>query len=139
MIIDKEKTIGVFFIIVGIIFISLSLNYSYGSLNNIGPGFFPRWIGIFILLIGIYSSIKSFFKKNISHISLKVPIILMISIFSIPIIYNFSGMVLAISFMIILSSILDRKFSIKDTSLILIFSIIALTIIKILFLPGLRL
>lgn len=139
MIIEKEKTIGIFFSIVGLIFVFLSLGYNYGSLNNIGPGFLPRWIGILIFLIGLYTIVKNFSTKNITTFSIKEPSFLIASIFVIPLVYYFFGILLAVSFMIIISSSLDSKFSIKNTLIILVFLILFLVILQVSVFPSLKL
>lgn len=139
MIIEKEKTTGVFFSIVGLIFVFLSLDYNYGSLNSIGPGFLPRWVGILIFLIGLYTIVKNFSTKNITTFFIKEPSLLITSIFVIPLVYHFFGILLAVSFMIIISSSLDSKFSIKNTLIILVFLILFLVILQISFFPSLKL
>jgi hypothetical protein len=139
MIIEKEKTTGIFFSIVGLIFVFLSLDYNYGSLHSIGPGFLPRWIGILIFLIGLYTIVKNFSTKNITTFFIKEPSLLIASIFVIPLVYYFFGILLAVSFMIIISSSLDSKFSIKNTLIILVFLILFLVILQISFFPSLKL
>jgi len=58
----KDVFVGIFFVIFGLIFLILSLNYSMGTISSMGPGYFPLIISTFLILIGILIIII-FYKK----------------------------------------------------------------------------
>lgn len=43
---------GLFVILLGILAILESLNFQMGTSRNMGPGYFPFYIGVFLLLVG---------------------------------------------------------------------------------------
>jgi hypothetical protein len=50
---DKERAGGIFFLIVGICFFSLSLTLPIGKITQPGPGIFPLVLSLLLSIIGI--------------------------------------------------------------------------------------
>lgn len=51
--------LGIFFIIVGFIFLIYSQELVFGNINNMGPGFFPKIISLITILLGLIIVIKT--------------------------------------------------------------------------------
>lgn len=137
--INKEKFIASFFMMFGVLLTYFSFEYSYGSLDDMGPGFFPRWIGIFIFFSGLYLFLKNFYTETQVKISLREPIAIISGILSIPLLYDYIGMSLAAVMMVFLTTSFIDNFSIKKKLFLMIIMITILVLIKIFFLPTLKL
>jgi len=44
--------------IIGLLFHLMSYEYQFGTFSNPGPGFFPRIVSIFLMLLGLITFIK---------------------------------------------------------------------------------
>jgi hypothetical protein len=51
--------LGIFFITVGVLFFINSQQLNFGTITNIGPGFFPKIISIITILLGLIIMIKA--------------------------------------------------------------------------------
>ena len=137
--INKEKFISSFFMMFGMLLTFLSFEYSYGSLDDMGPGFFPRWIGIFIFSSGIYLFLKNFYSETQVKIPLKEPVAIISGILSIPLLYDYIGMSLASVVLVFLTTFFIDDFSIKKKMFLVLIMVTTLILIKIFFLPTLKL
>jgi hypothetical protein len=51
--------LGIFFITVGVLFFINSHQLNFGTITNIGPGFFPKIISTITILLGLIIMIKA--------------------------------------------------------------------------------
>jgi hypothetical protein len=51
--------LGIFFVIVGILFFINSQQLNFGTITNIGPGFFPKIISTITILLGLIIMIRA--------------------------------------------------------------------------------
>jgi hypothetical protein len=61
---NKDFLSGMFLAFVGIFVSFYSQRYNFGSITDIGPGFFPFILGILLSFIGFIIFIKSFFQDE---------------------------------------------------------------------------
>jgi hypothetical protein len=54
----KEIIIGIFFIAVGLLFGSISLTYTIGTLSNMGPGYYPLILSVALIVLGIVNILR---------------------------------------------------------------------------------
>lgn len=117
----------------------LSLDYSYGSLENMGPGFFPRWLGIIIFLSGCFLFLKNFLVETKVEISMREPLTVISSMMLIPIGYNYIGMIVLSISLIFLSTSCIKNFPLKEKFVLISIATVTLILIKLFFLPNLKL
>jgi hypothetical protein len=51
---------GLFVILIGVLSVMESLNFNMGTTRNMGPGYFPYYIGIFMLIVGVGIVLEGF-------------------------------------------------------------------------------
>jgi len=56
----KDFWAGILYIAFGVAAITVALKYPIGSAGRMGPGYFPRALGILLIAIGLILSIRSF-------------------------------------------------------------------------------
>lgn len=56
---QKNKILGVIFVITGLIFCVLSVQLRLGELADMGPGFFPLTVSVCLLILGIALLIRA--------------------------------------------------------------------------------
>jgi hypothetical protein len=57
---EEDFWAGVMFIGFGALAIFLAQDYPYGSTSRMGPGYFPTWLGICMLALGVAIAINGF-------------------------------------------------------------------------------
>lgn len=60
---QKDFYSGIMFLIVGVAFAWLSVNYNVGTGARMGPGYFPRMLGILLAIFGVVITLNSFTAK----------------------------------------------------------------------------
>jgi hypothetical protein len=56
----KTVITSIFFIAVGIFFFVYSLNYTIGTLSNMGAGFFPISFAVMLIILGLIILVEGF-------------------------------------------------------------------------------
>jgi putative tricarboxylic transport membrane protein len=56
----KDFWSGVLFVVVGSAAVALSARYSLGTAARMGPGYFPRILGILMIVLGLVLALRSF-------------------------------------------------------------------------------
>lgn len=59
----KDAAAGLMFVAVGIGFAIVSRSYTMGTAEQMGPGFFPFWLGVLLALLGAIVSFSAFSPK----------------------------------------------------------------------------
>ena len=55
----KDLVAGLLFIVVGIAAIAIAANYTLGTAARMGPGYFPRILGILMIVLGAILALRS--------------------------------------------------------------------------------
>ncbi len=55
----KDLVAGLLFIAVGIAAIAIAANYTLGTAARMGPGYFPRILGILLIVLGAILALRS--------------------------------------------------------------------------------
>lgn len=57
---SKEAAAGAMFMALGVIAAVLASNYSAGAASRMGPGYYPRLLGILLVILGLAMVVRSF-------------------------------------------------------------------------------
>ncbi|CAJ0811543.1 MULTISPECIES: tripartite tricarboxylate transporter TctB family protein [Ralstonia] len=57
---------GVMFIVAGTAFAVLARGYRMGTTASMGPGYFPFWLGIVLVLLGVVVVVQSLSRKGVA-------------------------------------------------------------------------
>jgi len=110
---NKEKCIGIFFVIIALFFGINVLNYNVGTFANPGPGLFPLISSILLFSFGIFTIINGFSKKNIEiDFKIKNILIILFSLMSFVLATKYIHLVFGIIFLISISSFATKNYSI---------------------------
>jgi len=122
---QEKKLSGIFFIAIGIFFGYHSLDYNIGSLANISSGFFPFWISILTVLLGIMIFLSGI-RNDISISSdLKIPLYILCILITFIFIFKHTGFLIAGTFLIWATAIVHKNFSFIGTVVIsIVYSLI---------------
>lgn len=107
---------GMMFIGFGALAIFIAQDYPFGTASRMGPGYFPTWIGIILVVLGGFISLSGFknIGEGVSSFAWK-PMILLALAFSI---FGWGidhvGFVPSMVAMVVLSAASGRDFRIKE-------------------------
>lgn len=107
---------GLMFIGFGILAIVIARDYPLGSAMRMGPGYFPTWIGVILIILGAIIASTSF-KVEGEGVGIFAwrPMILLSVAFAV---FGWAidniGFILALVILIVLSALAGREFKIKE-------------------------
>lgn len=108
---------GVMFAVIGVLAAVGALQYSMGSARDMGPAYFPFWLGICLSVLGAGVSLRALsVNAPISRIvptDLKTVAILIGSVALAGVLLDFLGIFLTIFILVVLSSMASHLFSWK--------------------------
>ena len=64
--IKSDVVAGAVVLCLGILTLILSFQYSYSGIVGLGPGFFPFWLSIFLIILAPIYMYESLKEKNVS-------------------------------------------------------------------------
>lgn len=126
----QEKLCGIVFIIIGLFFAYQSLDYKIGSISKIGSGFFPFWVSVAVIILGMIIFITGFFNDNKINIEIDTPLYILLVLVSFVFVFKYTGFIIAGLFLIWASAFIHEKFSLKGTILISFIYVFIITIFK---------
>lgn len=108
---------GVMFAVIGTLASIGSLKYTMGSANDMGPGYFPFWLGVCLATLGAAIAVRSLAAKApISHLDpadWKTVATLLGAVALAGLLLNYLGIFLTIVILVVLSSTASHLFSWK--------------------------
>jgi len=113
----KDFWAGVLFIVLGGGACLIALDYAMGSAGRMGPGYFPRWLGLLLALLGLILVLRSF-KLQGEKISFPtfMPLgIVLLSVFVFGIAVNFLGLVISTILLVLISSVASHEYRWKES------------------------
>jgi len=112
----KDFVAGLMFIVVGIAAIVIASNYTLGTAARMGPGYFPRILGILMITLGAILALRSFKLKGepLPGWRWKPVIVVLGSVVIFGAIVNWAGLVLSTVLLIIMSSAASHEFRPKE-------------------------
>jgi hypothetical protein len=112
----KDFFAGLIFIAFGLAAIIIGSNYALGSAARMGPGYFPRILGILLLLLGVALSLRALKIKGgpLPPWHWKPMLIVLGSVIAFGVLVNYIGLVLATIGLVFGSSAASHEFRPKE-------------------------
>jgi hypothetical protein len=112
----KDFVAGLMFIVVGIAAIVIASNYTLGTAARMGPGYFPRILGILMITLGAILALRSFKLKRepLPGWRWKPVLVVLGSVVIFGAIVNWAGLVLSTVLLIVMSSAASHEFRPKE-------------------------
>lgn len=94
-------------------------DYEFGTLNRMGPGYFPIVLGILLAVLGLFVAIPAFFRSGPPiHVEWKTYALIMASIVVFGAALKTLGLIVATMLAVTVSSLADRQTRWKERILI---------------------
>jgi hypothetical protein len=113
----KDFYSGLIFVAFGIAAIVIGSNYSLGTAARMGPGYFPRILGIMLIVLGAALSLRALKIKGepIAKWHWKPTLVVLGSVVLFGYIVNYAGLVLSTIILIVISSWASPEFRLKES------------------------
>ena len=127
----KDFWAGILFIAFGTAAIAIAVNYPVGTAGRMGPGYFPRGLGILLILIGGILAVKAMRMPGpaLGFGDLRPLVIVLGSIALFGLVAPYFGMVVATVVLIMVSSYASHEFRLRtaviSAILLAIFAVVA--------------
>lgn len=116
---QRDFGAGVLYIVLGIFFSSIATHYRMGTTAQMGPGYFPFWLGALLSLIGLILTFSSISKKTsaekIPKFDIKIVLWITGSILLYAVLLPTLGFIFAIFVLVFVSSSVSHEFGWKGT------------------------
>ena len=112
----KDFYSGLIFIAFGVAAIAIGSNYALGTAARMGPGYFPRILGIMLVVLGAALSLRALRLQGspVPAWKWRPTLIVLGSVILFGLIVNYVGMVLSTIILIVLSSAASHEFRPKE-------------------------
>ena len=113
----KDFWAGVLFIVLGGGACLIALGYSFGTAGRMGPGYFPRALGLLLALLGAILVVRSFRLQGepISFPTFMPLGIVLVSVFIFGVSVNYLGLVASTILMVLVSSTASHEYRWKES------------------------
>jgi hypothetical protein len=111
---------GVMFIAFGALAIFIAQDYPFGTAARMGPGYFPTWIGIILIVLGLMIAATGFKDKGegIGKFAWKPMVLLSVAFIFFGWAIDHVGFVLAVFVMVTLASAAGREYRWKEAIIV---------------------
>jgi len=112
----KDFYSGLIFIAFGVAAIAIGSNYSLGTAARMGPGYFPRILGIMLLVLGAALALRALRIQGspLPGIKWRPTLIVLGSVVLFGVMVNSAGLVISTITLIVLSSAASHEFRPKE-------------------------
>ncbi|MET0918912.1 MAG: tripartite tricarboxylate transporter TctB family protein [Burkholderiales bacterium] len=112
----KDLVAGLMFIAIGIAAIAIASNYTLGTAARMGPGYFPRILGILMIVLGAILALRSLRLQGAPLPGWKWrPVVVVLgSVLVFALIVNHLGLVLSTILLILMASAASSEFRPKE-------------------------
>jgi uncharacterized membrane protein len=134
----KDFWSGVLFVLIGAAAVALSARYSLGTAARMGPGYFPRILGILMMVLGLVLALRAFKLDGppIPRWKLRPTLIVLGSVVLFGAIVQAVGVAISTVVLIVAASAASREFRPKEA---LIAGVLLATLAVGVFVVGLKL
>ena len=115
----KDLVAGLMFIAVGILAIVIASNYTLGTAARMGPGYFPRILGILMIVLGAIIALRSLRVAGPPLPGWKWRPVLVVlgSVITFGLVVNSLGLVVSTILLILMSSAASTEFRPKEAAI----------------------
>ena len=119
----KDFYAGLLFIAFGIAALVIGSNYTLGSAARMGPGYFPRLLGILLVVLGALLSLRALRLQGspIPAWRWRPTLVVLASVVIFGLILNFAGLVLSTIVLIIMASAASHEFRPREATISAVF------------------
>jgi len=119
---NRDFGAGMMLFITGLVAVLIAVNYRFGSMLRMGPGFFPTVLGTILILFGLYIMAKGLrHKEKIEgKWSLRALILLPLSLVLFGVLMEHAGFIPALAIMVFVSAIAGRGFKWKEVLVLIV-------------------
>lgn len=116
----KDFWAGTIYILIGFAAVYLGREYEMGTAVRMGPGYFPKVLGILLAMVGSISMVRSFIKpgEEIGRLAWREALIVLGATALFGLLLRGAGLVVSLVVLVAVSAYASRRFSWK-TSLLL--------------------
>ena len=118
---QQDLLAGLIYIVAGAGFSLGALNYKLGEAARMGPGYFPFWIGILLIAIGVATAAAGLNhaaeEQKVKKVQLGAIAWILGAVVLFGLLLNPAGLVIALAVLIVVSSLASHEFSWKGTIL----------------------
>jgi hypothetical protein len=113
----KDFWAGVLFIVLGGAAVIIALGYAMGTAGRMGPGYFPRWLGGLLCILGLILVVRSLrlAGEKISFPTFKPVVIVLASVLLFSLTVTRVGLVIATILIVLLSSTASHEYRWKES------------------------
>jgi hypothetical protein len=113
----KDFWAGVLFVAVGVAAIVIASNYPLGTAARMGPGYFPRMLGLLLVALGALLALRGTRTAGapLSRLQWRPTVIVLGSVVLFGAIVNRAGLVLSTVLLIVLASAASREFRPRES------------------------
>ncbi|WP_164736630.1 tripartite tricarboxylate transporter TctB family protein [Pararhodobacter zhoushanensis] len=114
----KIKTIdvcaGAFIVLIGVLAIVESLSFEIGTTRRIGPGYFPFYVGLFMVVLGVVIALERLWTKSLADTEfsfppLRAPLLIMAAVVTFAVMVERFGLIPAVGVGVFLASLADTN------------------------------
>jgi hypothetical protein len=115
----KDLVAGLMFIVIGITAIVIASSYTLGTAARMGPGYFPRILGILMIVLGAIIALRSLRTSGPPLPGWKWRPVLVVlgSVIVFGLVVNWLGLVLSTILLILMSSAASTEFRPKEAAI----------------------
>jgi hypothetical protein len=108
----KDFYAGLIFVAFGVAAIAIGSNYALGTAARMGPGYFPRILGIMLIVLGAALSLRALRSQGspLPGVKWRPTLIVLGSVVLFGVMVNTAGLVLSTIVLIVLSSAASHEF-----------------------------
>ncbi len=135
---QRDFWAGVMFIALGALFAGIAYTYKLGTAARMGPGFFPFWLGLILILLGIGVAVGGLRRpgEKVDKFHWKPILWVLGSIVMFGLLFKITGMIIAGFLLVLGSSFGGDKFVLRD---VIFLGIGLTTFCALVFVAGLKL
>jgi len=113
----KDFWAGVLFIVIGGTAALIAFDYSFGSAGRMGPGYFPRWLGMLLAFLGVILVLRAFRLEGepLSFPTMMPMAIVLLAVALFGLLVNGAGLVIATIVLVLVSSVASHEYRWKES------------------------
>ncbi len=116
----KDFWAGLIYIVIGLGAFYIALDYEMGTAVRMGPGYFPRVLGIVLALIGLAALVRSFLRPGeaVGRMAWRAALLVLGATAVFGLLVRGAGLVLSLFVLVLVSACASKQFRLPSTVLL---------------------